>query len=223
MPLADAVKESPTHSLHIDICPLLISPADVWSFLLQEVNIQVSYQILRSDIWCFYLSPWFCLPCRPQVMGVWSYAPVISKVAELRLGSALHHTPFLRLGLSGLAVPPRLFCPSLLTPLIREDFELKSERSLLQVSVGGDLSSVWPSIFFQSTQNRTSGCFQGQTLSWPVARSLPDLAAVQVVRISFGWIVLKQHLQSIKQKKKKRLFFDGSFDSGFFISAHFCP
>lgn len=55
MPLADAVRESPTHSLNVDFCPYLIASEDLWSFLLQEVNTHVSYQ--NWDLMILPLTP----------------------------------------------------------------------------------------------------------------------------------------------------------------------
>lgn len=70
-----------THSLSVHICLPLTVPADLWSFL-QEVNTQNSYQISWSDVWCFYLLPWFCLHCSPQDFGWgWNFAPVVSELA----------------------------------------------------------------------------------------------------------------------------------------------
>ena len=106
------------------------------------------------------------------------------------------------IGIHCLAVPARLFS-SLSTAPTRKAFDFKLE-SLIVISVRTGLRSVWPSVFFQRTQNRHSGCFQGQLLSWSIARSFPYLAVIQVVRISLEWIVLKQRLECVRPKK---LFF----------------
>lgn len=83
--------------------------------------------------------------------------------------------------------------------------------------MGEDISSIWLLFYFKVI--RTSGCFQGQMLSWPVAGSVPDLAAVQAARISLGWIVLVgNNISNVlgKKKKKKGFSFDVSCYAGSF-------
>lgn len=154
-------------------------------------------------IWYLMLLPLVLVLSALQPTGCWrvlEFCPSCCWISH-GPGSALQHSPFLRLGFGGPAVSASLFCSSLPIALIREDrFEV---REIL--AVGEDLSFIW--LLFSFKVLRTSGCFQGQTLSWPVAGSVPDLAAVQVARISLGWIVLVgNNVSNVLGKKKAFLF-----------------
>lgn len=88
--------------------------------------------------------------------------------------------------------------------------------------MGEDISSIWLLFYFKVI--RTSGCFQGQMLSWPVAGSVPDLAAVQAARISLGWIVLVgNNISNVlgKKKKKKAFLLMSAVTQVLLISAEF--
>lgn len=168
-------------------------------------------------IWCLMLLPLVLVLSALQPQGVWGleFCPSCFQISR-GPGSPLHHSPFLKLGLCGLAVSASLFCSSLSIALTRE---ARLEARDFSCGLQWEETSALFDFLFSFKVPRTSGCFQGQTFSWPVAGSVSDLAAVEVARISLGWIVLKQRLQCIRQEKG--FSFDVSCYAGSFISADF--